>query len=182
MSTLLEQIYFPVKNGKECFAPKKDHIIEHRFTSHPHFLQGFISQDTNENGGKQFMTISDFPSWLNTDVIESQKDRHLYEIIPTGRPVRPYFDIEYDDAQLDAIQTIDAVYSIIAACFLSLGVEIVPEHVSIFSASGDCKKMSSGVKASYHFIIGDNIVFNNTKEHKAFIDDILLPYINELPT
>jgi hypothetical protein len=176
----IEDIYYPVKNGKQSYATKLEHIIDHKFTSEPNFLQGFISQDTNEFGGKQFLTISNFPAWLQTDIIDSQQDRHLYEIIPTGQPVRPYFDIEYDDGQLDSIETIDNIFSIIRDSFADLGIEISEENTSIFNASGNCNKMSSGIKASYHFIISDNYAFRNVKEHKIFMDNVLLPRIYEV--
>ena len=182
MRTQLENIYYPIKNGTYSFARYLADIIDHRFTnSHP-FLQGFIAQDIiGCNGNKQFLTINDFPAWLNTDIVISEQNRNLYEVILTGRPVRPYFDIEYDDDdQLDTTDIIDIIFEVIKECFSNLDVDIKEEDVSIFCASGECNEMPSGNKASYHFILGCDHVFRNTQEHKLFMNNILMPYINNL--
>ena len=116
MPPLIDNIYYPIKNGNYSFASHINNIIDYRFPNSHSFLQGFIAQDIPYcNGAKQYLTISDFPSWLNTDIINSQVNRNLYEIIPTGRPVRPYFDIEYDEGQLGSIETLDTIFSVIYA-------------------------------------------------------------------
>jgi hypothetical protein len=180
----LENIYFPVKHDKPAFALKKEDVTHHRFEGTPAHLQGYISQDVAEgSGSKQFLTISDFPSWLETDVIKSQCDRHLYEYVLEGRPVRPYFDVEYDDGQLDSADVIDNVLLAIATCLAEVGVEVDCASIaSIFCATGACNKMPSGVKASFHIILDTPVVFRNTLEHGAFMNKILLPYIEASET
>lgn len=177
----IENIYYPIKNGTYSFARYMADIIDHRFTNSHSFLQGFIAQDIiGFNGQKQYLTINDFPSWLNTDIIGSEQNRNLYEVIPTNHPVRPYFDIEYDDGQLDTMETLDNIFKVIHHCFSLLGVDIKHEDVSIFCASGECSNMPSGYKRSYHLILDCDSVFRNTKEHKFFMDNNLMDYINKL--
>jgi hypothetical protein len=180
----IENIYFPVKHGKPTFALKKEDVIHYRFEGTPEYLQGYISQDVTEgSGSKQFLTINDFPSWLQTDVIESRCDRHLYEYVLEGRPVRPYFDVEYDDGQLDSTETLDRVLLAIATCLAEVGIEADCASIaSIFCATGACDKMPSGVKASFHIILDTGMVFRNTLEHGAFMNKILIPYIEASET
>jgi hypothetical protein len=184
MSTL-EQIYFPVRNGKQTYATALNEVLTHTFPEQPTFLQGFISQDyesITETIVKQYVTVNNFTAWLQTDIINSKIDRHLYEIIPSDKPVRPYFDIEYDAGQLDDNETLDNVISVIASCLSHIGINITESDVSIFCASGQCDKMPSGWKSSFHIILQTDKVFRNTREHKAFVDNILLPYIESEQT
>ncbi len=53
---------------------------------------------------------------------------------------------------------------------------------SIFCATGACDKMPSGIKASFHIILDMHAVFRNTLEHGAFMNKILLPYIESNET
>lgn len=183
MVTPIEHIYFPVKNGKTDFASKLDNVIHHRFTDEPTFLQGFISQDiesANNSIIKQFLTISNFSAWLQTDIIDSHTNRYLYEVIPTGKPVHPYFDIEFDAEQLNDLETCDIVWNILSNCFQQIGIELQPEYLSIFCSTGKCStdKITSGWKASFHIILNTPQVFRNTAEHKSFLNNIIIPYIN----
>lgn len=183
MVTPIEHIYFPVKNGKTDFASKLDTVIHHRFTDEPTFLQGFISQDiasANNSIFKQFLTISNFSAWLHTDIIDSKQNRYLYELIPSGKPVHPYFDIEFDAEQLNDLETCDIVWNILTNCFQQIGIQLQSEHISIFCSTGKCStdKITSGWKASFHFILNTPQVFRNTFEHKSFLNNIIIPYIN----
>lgn len=177
MTTPIEHIYFPVKNSKQSFAKHISDVIDYRFTSQLTFSQGFISQDINEFGAKHFLTISNFPAWLQTDIIESKQNRYLYEVIPTGYPIRPYFDIEYDGGNIDDTEMIDIFCSIIISCFSLIDIKLQPEDFSIFTASGEDSKMPSGWKSSFHIILNIKQVFKSTYEHKIFIENILLPYV-----
>jgi hypothetical protein len=186
MTTPLNDIYYPVKNGTIEYAPTQDIVLQYRFPNTT-FSQGFISKDHINTRGetvKQYLTISDFPSWLHEDIVGGRKDHHLYELIPTGSPVRPYFDIEYDGYSVNGTaisdcEIIDAFFNALTACFALLGVEVKPEDTTIFDASGACSttKIKSGFKSSFHIILGDCAVFRSTLEHKSFIDNVLLPYI-----
>lgn len=190
----LDQIYYPVKNDTIDYAFKLDVVLRHRFTADNTFSQGFISKDhTNTHGEtvKQYLTISDFPSWLREDIIGAHTDHHLYEIIPTGSPVRPYFDIEYDGFAVSCgaadgcavsdCEVLDTFFNALTACFAMLGIEITPEETTIFDASGECSttKIKSGFKSSFHIILGGRAVFRSTLEHKLFVDNLLLPYIKD---
>jgi hypothetical protein len=179
MTTPIEQIYFPVKDGKQSFASSLQLVLDHRFNNEPKFSQGFIGQDTH-SGGKQYITINDFLSWLQTDVIDSKQNRYLYEVIPTGNPVYPYFDIEFDAEQLNDLETCDIVWNILSDCFQQIGIELQPEQLSLFCSTGKCStdKISSGWKASFHIILNTPQVFRNTFEHKSFINNIIIPFIN----
>jgi hypothetical protein len=182
MATPIEQVYFPVKNGKSDFASKLDTIIHYRFSNEPNFSQGYIAQDIESASGsiiKQYLTISDFPAWLQTDVIESKQNRYLYEVIPTGRPVHPYFDLEWDAEQLDEREVLDFITYVFINCFHNIGVEI--KNFSLFCSSGKVStdKIKSGWKASFHVILDTSHVFINTSQHKTFVQDIVLPFINK---
>jgi hypothetical protein len=177
----IEDIYYPVKNGKLDYAYDIATIMAHKFNNEHKFLQGVIAQDTekmDETIGKRYFTVSDFMGWLQTDIINSKINRNLYEIIPTGQPVRPYFDIEYDGAHIDDMEMIDMICNTIINCFSTIDIEVHPEDFSIFTASGDDNKMPSGYKSSFHIILNTKQVFKNTYEHKLFVENIILPYID----
>ena len=172
----IEDTYFPTKHGKSSYTFDLQTTLQHSFST-PSYVQGFLSQDYESV--KQYLTVNHFQKWLETDVIGSQEDRHLYEIIPTDHPVRPYFDIEYDGVDtMDDVLILDAVFDAIVACFLLIGIQVRPEDTSIFSASGPCASMKSGFKSSFHIILGTTEVFRNTRDHKAFVQEVLLPYID----
>ncbi len=176
----LNTVYFPVKNDKLDYVYCLKDIISHTFTNHHIFLQGFISQDTEKldgSKGSRYFTVCDFPAWLQTDVIESQVNRYLYEVIPNDRPIHPYFDIEYDGGSVNDIEMIDMICHIIIMCFSLIGVKVEYEDFSIFDASGEDNKMPSGWKSSFHIILNTTQVFRNIHEHKLFMDNILIPYI-----
>jgi hypothetical protein len=178
MTTPIEHIYFPVKKGKQSFAPSLQPVLDYRFDNEPNFSQGFIAQDT-QSGGKQYLTINGFTSWLQTDVIKSKQNRYLYEVIPTGNPVRPYFDIEWDAEQLDEREVLDFITYVFINSFHSIGVEI--KNFSLFCSSGKVStdKIKSGWKASFHIILDTSHVFINIAQHKSFIKDIVFPFINK---
>ena len=181
MTTPLDNIYYPVKNGTIEYAPTQDIVLQHRFSNNA-FSQGFISKDHINTRGetvKQYLTISDFPSWLQEDIVRECTDHHLYELIPTGTPVRPYFDIEYDGCAVNDCEVLDALFHALTACFALLGIEVKPEETSVFDASGPCStaKIKSGFKSSFHVVLGGCAAFRNTLEHKYFVNNMLLPYI-----
>jgi hypothetical protein len=178
MTTPIEHIYFPVKNGKQSFAPSLQPVLDYRFDNKPDFSQGFIAQDTH-SGGKQYLTISNFSAWLQTDVIKSKQNRYLYEVIPTGNPVLPYFDLEWDSEQLDEREVLDFITYVFINSFHSIGVEI--KNFSLFCSSGKVStdKIKSGWKASFHIILDTSHVFTNIAQHKSFIKDIVFPFINK---
>lgn len=178
MAAPIEHIYFPVKNGKQSFASSLQPVLDHTFDNESNFSQGFIAQDT-QYGAKQYLTINDFTSWLQTDIIDSKLNRYLYEVIPTGKPVRPYFDLEWDAEQLDERDVLDFITYVFINCFHSIDVEI--KNFSLFCSSGKVStdKIKSGLKASFHVILDTSHVFINTSQHKSFIQDIVLPFIHK---
>jgi hypothetical protein len=179
MTTAIEQMYFPIKNSINDFGDIES-VLQHKFNSIPTFLQGYISKDIVEDSGiKQYATVANFPEFVQNLIIDNKKDFHLYELIPAEKPVNVYFDLEWDAGQLSEKETLEYALGVIAECLQIAGFSI-GEGLTIFCSSGEVPKtkLPSGKKASYHIICSMNEVFRNIFEHKQFINNILLPYIN----
>lgn len=179
MTAPIEQIYFPIKNGINDFGDMES-VLQHQFKSTPKYLQGYISKDlVEDSGSKQYATVANFPEFVQNLIVDNKKDFHLYELIPAEKPVNVYFDLEWDAGQLPEMETLEYAIGVIAECLQIAGFSI-GEGLSIFCSSGEVPKtkLSSGKKASYHIICSMNEVFRNIFEHKQFINNILLPYIN----
>ena len=95
-SQTIADTYFPVNNGTYAFAPTLDTVRHHIFPTTPLWKQGFISRDKEEDSAsKEFLAINHFDEFIKKDVMESRKDRHLYELVTERTAVRPYFDLEW---------------------------------------------------------------------------------------
>lgn len=90
-------------------------------------------------------------------------DNHLYELLPPGLPVHPYFDCEMTDIPFETYkQRLDAFLSFVDIVFQE-EFGVVPFFV-IFNSSTP-KKMS------YHVLV-NNCYFENVKTHKGFIEHL----------
>lgn len=179
MTQNIEDIYFPVKNGLMDFGDMLG-TLSHTFSNDSRHLQGFLSQDAGEDiPAKHYATVANFPFFVEGLIVENKKDFHLYELIPAEKPVYPYFDLEWDADQLPEMVTLYRVLEVIAECLQSVGCE--GDGLSIYCASGACStsKISSGKKASYHVICLTDKVFSSVGDHKAFVEHVLLPRIQE---
>jgi len=184
MTSAVAEIYFPCKNGKPIFATKLETVLTHTFcndstaaasaTAQRRYNQGIIARDTLL-GTKEYLAVNHFTEFIEVDCRE---DRHLYELLPEGRPVRPYFDLEWDPAQLDEEETLLAALYQITAAFQTYGLQ---GSLSIYCASGACTKMPSGKKASYHIICDMNKAFRNTIEHGLFMKHMIVPLVRDVP-
>ena len=100
--------YFPVINDvitpMHTLAP----VISHQFPDTPSWQQGIIVGDaTVDQANKMYLAVRDFQSMIDTMAFNQANhnivDAHLYELMTENRPVRPYFDLEWDSAQLDEV-------------------------------------------------------------------------------
>jgi hypothetical protein len=177
---MTDLVYFPIKNGKPAFAPTLDTVRNHRFPGSL-WQQGIISRDKEpDSGSKEFMAVDHFADFIAKDVMESKEDRHLYELVTERTCVRPYFDLEWDagnDFEAEIAMLGDAMEVI---CQALSDAGFVGRGISIYTASGPCASMLSGRKASYHILFDTVQVFRNTKHHKAFVDQYLIPMADEL--
>ena len=177
----LEQTFFPIKNGTYTFSSTLDSIRNHTFSSTPTYSQGFLSKDKEaDRAEKEFLAVNHFLEFIQRDIIEQNEDRHLYELVTERTHVRPYFDLEWDPAQLDESDTLVTCLGVIAAALQSC--DVIGRGISIFCASGPCStsKMASGQKASYHVLCDTVQVFRNTKEHGQFIKQAIMPRITDV--
>jgi len=134
-----------------------------------------ISQD-NHGGSKRFtyVTIEQKDAFIK----HLKTNNHfLYEMIPTDLPCKMYFDIDKKDDGLTDDQRneilIKLLNHIIAFTFNNLQIEIKEEEIIILDA---CITQ----KMSYHIIINNGYFFKNMKQHKFFIQKLLLETNEEL--
>ena len=175
----IESFIYPVKNGEFAPSCRLKPVLNHTFSDYPRWSQGVIAQDVKEDSAsKQYLTVCDMEGTFS-DIMEWKEDFHTYEVLPESRPVRPYFDLDWDAGLLGEEDTLHLVLCVISEALKQVGVQ--GRGISIYSASGPNHKMASGKKASYHLICDTDLVFHNTVQHKQFIETILLPLIRSNP-
>jgi hypothetical protein len=179
--------FFPVINGTITPSTKLQPVLDHQFTTTPLWKQGIIAGDVKEDEAyKQYTSVADF-SLIIQKIEEGHQsgiyeDAHLYELLSSNRPVRPYLDLEWDAMQLPDI--LDVLSRVIEAMMISLqsaGVHTC-HGISIFYASGECsrRKIPSGKKASFHVLFDTVEVFRSTVHQKAFIQQFLMPALKSI--
>jgi hypothetical protein len=185
--TTLDEIIFPVINDKIAPSSVLAPVSAHRFASEPRWKQGIVASDPlPDTGHKEYLAIADYTKLIATLSYNEScgiiDDAHLYEIIPEDRPVRPYFDLEWDSSQLDEITVLTTLIPIIFECLHSVGFK-GGNGISLYTASGSCStnNFPSGNKSSFHLLIDTYEVFLNISHHKRFIDTILLPAVKDEP-
>jgi len=184
-SQTIADTYFPVNNGTYAFAPTLDTVRHHIFPTTPLWKQGFISRDKEEDSAsKEFLAINHFDEFIKKDVMESRKDRHLYELVTERTAVRPYFDLEWyvetaenanaytaaAERRLEHDTLLDAV-NVIGQALLNNG--FIGNGISIFTASGPITPTKR--KASYHILCDTVQVFKNAKHHGEFVKQYVIP-------
>ena len=129
--------------------------------------EGIIARDEKPNDIKAYTYTSDVQAFLTEN---GTKDKHYYELLK-GRPLRPYVDVEWDEAQLPVKETLTYVHSLVSLMLESRGITV--KSTAIFCASGECAKMSSGRKASFHMIFDTDKLFDNTASLKNLMVRLL---------
>ena len=104
--TTLEDLIFPVINGKIAPSSTLAPVSAHVFASEPRWKQGIVASDPfADQASKEYLAIADYTKLIATlahnESLGIIDDARLYEILHEDRPVRPYFDLEWDTAQLD---------------------------------------------------------------------------------
>jgi hypothetical protein len=181
--TTLDEIIFPVINDKIAPSSTLAPVSTHRFPSEPRWKQGIVASDPfPDMATKEYLAIADYAKLIATiahnESLGEIVDAHLYEILPEDRPVRPYFDLEWDSAQLDEVTVLTTLIPIIFECLHTAGFK-GGNGIALYTASGSCgtNTFPSGNKSSFHLLIDTYEVFLNVFHHKRFIDTILLPAI-----
>jgi hypothetical protein len=174
-SHALANIYFPTINDSIAPSDKLSTVIDHRFSTS--WQQGILATDSYvDRAEKEYLAIADFRTVISK--LPLQLDAHLYEILTVDRPVRPYFDLEWDAEQLDDVSVLNTFIACVDTCLSSIGFRTC-RGLSIYTASGACSTriIPSGKKASFHILFDTDEVFLNVAHHKQFIHTVLLPYI-----
>ena len=176
--TSLALAYYPIENDSIAPSCKLSNVIDHTFDT-PHWQQGILATDSYVNcAEKEYLAVADFRTVI--DKLECERDAHLYELLTVDRPVRPYFDLEWDAKQLDEVTVLNTFLECAAICLESVGFRGC-RGASIYTASGACSThvFASGKKASFHILFDTEEVFQNVAHHKQFIHTILLPALKQ---
>ena len=178
-SHALANLYFPTINDSISPSDKLSTVLNHRFST-PSWQQGILVGDSYaDRAEKEYLAVADFYTVINK---LPSGDAHLYELLTEDRPVRPYFDLEWDADQLDDITVLETFIACADICLSRVGFRTC-HGMSIFTSSGACSTriISSGKKASFHILMDTDEVFLNVAHHKQFVQTILLPYIKQNP-
>jgi hypothetical protein len=114
----------------------------------------WFSFDTTTSGHKSFFAIHK-EALIKHNFLEN---KHVYEIIPAEKPLRPYFDLEMDDVD-DHAGKLELFLSYLKTIFQS-EFSLVPEYHILDS----CREN----KLSYHVVL-TNCHFASMAELKSFI-------------
>lgn len=176
--------FFPVFDDKLVPTFKLQPVLDYHFDSTPRWKQGVIAQDSREDAGiKKYFALADMDhiegifSFEGTDL-----DAHAFEILPVDRPVRPYFDLEWDEEQLPEVDAVlEQFIGAVSVCLSQVGFT-TGKGISIYTASGPCgtRVIPSGKKASFHVLFDTLEVFPNVATHKRFVDRVLIPYLSHM--
>lgn len=181
LTALLETpLVFPLHHGRIQPSYRLEPVLAHSFGTATPWRQGIIAIDSQGGGGtKEYIAFGDFPRWVEGLVTEEQ-DEHAYEILPEGRPVYPYVDIEFDAEQLDADGVLNTTIEAVLVCLQRIGCTQV-NGLGVFTASGSCSstRIASGQKGSFHVIFETREVFRSTVDQRIFVQHILMPYLKD---
>ena len=171
---------FPLHNGHPRPSSRLEPVLVHSFPSATPWRQGVFAVDSTVGGGsKEYVACGDFPRWVEEGLIAAQRDEHAYEILPEGRAVYPYIDIEFDAEQLDADDVLSEAIHAVLLCLQRVGCTHV-RGLAVFTASGSCSgTIASGKKGSFHIVFDTLEVFRSVMEHRLFVQHVLLPYLKE---
>lgn len=181
----LQEQFYPVKHDEIRPATALKEVLEYQFADAPLWQQGIFASDLPyKTGSKEYVVVKDVNPVLSYLKTYPDQDVRLYELMREDRPVRPYFDVEFDAEQLDETEVLVLVLDVISTCLYQVGVT-GSRGISIYSASGRCPtdKVISGKKASFHILCDTVEVFKSVLDHHQFMQSILFPYVranNEL--
>jgi len=185
--TTPSDLIFPIINGTITASTTLAPVLAHRFNT-PAWKQGIVASDPfPTQPKKEYLAIADYTKLIATLAHNEScgiiDDAHLYEVIAEDRPVRPYFDLEWDTAQRDEVAVLTTLIPIIFECLHQTGFQ-GGNGIAIYTASGACgtHTFPSGTKSSFHLLIDTHEVFANVAQHKLFIETVLLPVIKEEPS
>jgi hypothetical protein len=155
-------------------------VLAHSFHTATPWREGIFAVDSVHGGGtKEYVACGDFPRWVTEGLVALEQDEHAYEILPEGRAVYPYLDIEFDAEQLDAEDVLSTVIYSALVCLQRMGCTTV-NGISVFTASGACGgRIASGQKGSFHVVFETHEVFRSTMDHRIFVQHVLMPYLKE---
>jgi len=181
----ISEYCFPVINGAIVPSTTLAPVLAYEFPDTPAWQQGIVAGDAMaDHAHKEYMAVSDFQSLIRTlqrnQANHYYDDAHMYELMTENRPVRPYFDLEWDAEQLDEGHVLTTVIPIILQCLHDVGFRTC-RGLSIYTASGACstRVIPSGKKSSFHVLFDTVEVFTNVAHHQEFVRNILLPYIKK---
>jgi len=160
------------KQGVKQPMNKLFNWVEERFNDNN--LRFFYSSDIKEKSGcKNFYyssNIYDFITYYNT-----LENKHIYEIIKSTRPMKLYFDIDYEYKPTDCkdIFRPSDFYDVFSDFFDSFcGSELSNDYVNTNFFVTDS---STDKKVSLH-IISNDIKFRNFEDLKIFMNKVRLYY------
>lgn len=181
--------YFPSFDGGATPAPvsKQALVLAHCFADETHWKHGIIATDQGPTAGaKEYYAVNDFMVDWDTIVYAANQgimmDMHLYELLPPTRPVRPYFDVEYDAAAItDTTALLDTFCRVMGTCLEYAGFACI-RSFSVYTASGPSTRYASGTKASFHLLCdtGDES-FRSVADHCRFIQCVVMPFLHTHP-
>lgn len=177
--TTVAPLVFPLHNGHIRPSPRLEPVLAHSFETATPWRQGIFAVDSTAGGGsKEYVACGDFPLWVSEGLVAAEQDEHAYEILPEGRAVYPYVDIEFDAEELDADEVLVAVIDAVLTCLQQIGCTKA-RGLGVFSASGACSggRIVSGQKGSFHVVFETAEVFRSTMDQRIFVQHVLMPYV-----
>lgn len=172
---------FPLHRGCPRPSSRLEPVLAHSFGTATPWRQGIFAVDSEAGGGsKEYLTCSDFPRWVEEGLVAMEQDEHAYEILPEGRAVCPYADIEFDAEQLDSDNVLSTIIEAVLLCLQRVGCTHV-RGLAVFTASGSSMgaTVASGKKGSFHIVFDTHEVFRSVMEHRIFVQHVLLPFLKE---
>jgi len=132
-----------------------------------------FSQDLSSNhGAKKFFA---YPSINYLSKIKTNEDHHLYEVIPHGRPVKPYidFDAKVSGKSKDEIMKILLDFQNCLDCMGQALVQVCGMknyHFNDWFIAQSHRTTNGKEKVSYHAILDNGFCFKNNQDQKIFIN------------
>ena len=122
----------------------------------------FIVQMLDANGNRQFMPIANWTDFWNVYHNKPVQYRHLFEVIISNKPCKPYLDVEwkYDDVKLTISKFISMIRSDIIKIFETrYNIKLSKANILILTSH-------TLTKASFHIII-DKLINNRTYVYRT---------------
>lgn len=130
-------------------------------------------------GCKEYVACDNLAAYTD-ELRTTSADDHWYELIPIHRPVCPFFDLEWDAAELeDPAELLMAILTVVGLQLQRIGLTVI-RGIAVYCASGACstEKIRSGQKASYHVMMDTAELFSHMADHLRFMREYLLPALD----